>query len=43
MNVLSLLKVMPTATCATHNEIFLYIEKNPFMGKGIGDVDILDP
>jgi len=38
--MLSLLKDLPAATLATHDETLLYIEKNALMGKGVGYIDI---
>jgi len=38
--ILSLLKDLPAATLATHDETLLYIEKNALMGRGIGYIDI---
>jgi len=38
--ILFLLKDLPAATVATHDEALLYIEKNTLMGKGIGYIDI---
>lgn len=38
--ILSLLKNLPHAVEATHDEVFLCLEKNELMGKGIGFVDM---
>ncbi len=38
--ILSLLKELPAAALATHDETLLYIEKNVLMGRGVGYIDI---
>ena len=37
---LSLLKNLPCATEATHDEVLHHIEKNGLMGKGVGLIDL---
>jgi len=37
--VLSLLRQLPSATMATHDEVLLFIETKRLMGRGIGYVD----
>ena len=38
--VLSLLRLLPPATLANHEEILQFIEENRLMGKGLGYVDV---
>jgi len=38
--VLSLLKLLPPATLASHEEVLQFIEKNKLMGKGLGYIDV---
>jgi predicted nucleic acid-binding protein len=38
--VLSLLKLLPPATPASHEEVLQFIEKNKLMGKGLGYIDV---
>ncbi len=38
--VLSLLRLLPPATRASHEEVLQFIEKNKLMGKGLGYIDV---
>ena len=38
--ILSLLRALPLAAIAEHEEIMLFIERNGLMGKGLGYVDV---
>jgi len=38
--ILSLLRTLPLATEATHEEVLQFIERNHLMGKGLGYIDV---
>lgn len=38
--ILSLLQALPSATCAEHEEVLLFIDNHRLMGLGLGYVDI---
>jgi predicted nucleic acid-binding protein len=38
--ILSLLKMLPMATAAAHEEVLRFIEHNRLMGKGLGYIDV---
>ncbi|MCJ7546691.1 MAG: VapC toxin family PIN domain ribonuclease [Deltaproteobacteria bacterium] len=40
LEILSLLKTLPTALQAEHEEVMQFIENNSLMGKGLGYIDI---